>query len=197
MAGVSRQPFSRYNLIAEEYQLLAEQTTVKQGFISRLLESFELKKELEFVVKVPTHIYMDVKILIEDVSEISEYDLGKVSHADLIFFIFQDFILDIRHLDNRWDDIFRRIADAMQHVESKKNQHDTRKRSDKHHMITVYIPRPLVLRTEVLLRNLSRYKRHEYTVETLLEVVFLDFMYNYLKGDVQDGMKKFLQYLEE
>ncbi|UAL46791.1 hypothetical protein K7887_18275 [Sutcliffiella horikoshii] len=179
--------YSKYNLIEKEKAAL-EERNIFQIMINSLSE-----KRYKFEIRVPNDMYLRAQVLCDDIDQLC--DSEKVfPQRDLVEHIFLDFLDEVRKNDSNVGAIYNRVTVRTQELPLVKDQPIIPTRSTT--LVSTRIDKEDALRAEVLLEDLSYFfPKHELTVEKLIEIVYLDFLLEYMKGRRKNVIADILEYV--
>ncbi|MDC3424239.1 hypothetical protein NC797_06920 [Aquibacillus sp. 3ASR75-11] len=156
-------------------------------FVDRLFYVLTKTKKVVLKINIPSRSLFRVNILCEDVTIVGEFE-EKFTLSELTDILFKDFLDEVRKNEN-FDALYNRLK-----VRSKKKP--TIRHNDCEYEIEqegicqevkISIERSAALRGEVLLSDLTNiYPNHMFQLESLLELILLDFLIEYSKGNTRN-----------
>ncbi len=168
--------YSRLNLLEEEMSKLEE-----RGF-SKFL--FHLHGKYVYLkIYLPNKLYLRANVLIDDICELTQEEF---TLADLLLLLYQDWLLEVRK-HNNIPSMFTRLnvrdmktpSLYMNNKEVTMNKEET----EGYQEFRFRLMRKEVIRCEVLLQEIEDYyPGHPFTVESVLEILFIDFMNEFIKS---------------
>jgi hypothetical protein len=180
--------YSKYGLIQEEMLTLEE-----TGIVDRLL-SFFRERKLKFNIMVPNEFYARAEALCDDIVQMRTEDKD-YSQSELAEHIFLDFLDVVRKNDSNVGAIHNKLHVRKQELPLINENPLTPKKSST--SLIVKLNREDALRAEWLLKDLSYFvPNHKMEVDTLIEIVYLDFLLEYTKGRRKNVIKEILEYID-
>lgn len=179
--------YSRYDLVGKELASLEE----SQGFLTSLFDYLLYGRYLGFEISVPNDLYFRADILCEDIIQKSDSNFTQADLAEHVFLSFMDNVIDN---DSNVGSIYNKLNVRKQQLPLINEQPLLPTKSAT--TVKTKIHRDDVLRAEVLLKDLSYFAPgHKFDVEELIEIVYLDFLLEYVRGRRQNVIKEILEYL--
>jgi hypothetical protein len=173
--------YSRLDLLSDELSKLQNTT-----FLDRVLDILTNSKHVYVKVNLPTNIVVRANVLCEDI--MIEGNLEKkftISHLGRI--LFDDFLTAIRK-DENFDALYQKL-----NVSYSKKMSNEEEDQIGYTEVSIKLERKDALRGEVLLCDLANYyPNHTFMVESLLELIIVDFVQEYLKGNIRQPIKNIL-----
>lgn len=190
---------SRYKLVeAQLNDLLYESDTFKDRLLNKFFKFIDKHGTLRYSFMVPAAMYLRGEMLCEDFSELSE----KVfTQADLLNFLFEEFLFKIRSISNYhaiYSDLVARDNRPILLKEYTGNQ-QLLQRTDANQLVefSCVFKRKQVLRLEICLADLAElYPEKTYSVEDVLQILYIDFITAYKNGELKDVMKRIAEDLD-
>lgn len=181
--------YSQYDLIKEELQTLEN-----KGFFHRIFYSILKEKRYKFTLSVPNDLYSRAEILCDDILQMRNDD--KVyTQGQLAEHVFLDFLEEVRIHDSNVGAIYTRLDVRKKQIPIIENAPLLHTKSNTTAIIA--INREDVLRAEWLLKDLSHFRpNHGITVEHLIELVYIDFLFEYTHGRRKNVIKEILEYID-
>jgi hypothetical protein len=181
--------YSQYDLINKELQLLEN-----KSFINRLFYSLLQERRYKFTLCVPNDIYSRAEILCDDILQM-RYEDKVYSQGQLAEHIFLDFLDEVRNHDSNVGAIYTRLDVRKKQLPIIENAPLLPTRSNT--TIITTILKNDVLRAEWLLKDLSYFKpKHGITVEHLIEIVYIDFLFEYTHGRRKNVLNEILECID-
>ncbi|WP_078382324.1 hypothetical protein [Sutcliffiella halmapala] len=179
--------YSKYDLLNKEYDLPEKRSVLLKIF------NFLSGERYRFDIPVPNDMYVRADVLCDDIVHLSDHDI-QFKQSDLIEHIYFDFLDEVRRNDSNVGSIYNRITVRKQELPFINNHPIVPVRSTT--VVTVELDKEEALRAEVLLEDLSYFfPKHEWNVEKLIQVVYLDFLLEYVRGRRKNVLKEIVQYL--
>jgi len=184
----------------------------KKGFFSRFLQKrkwFEPDTVL-LELKIPHYDLVRGELFCEDITEMAAGDDEEQELTfeidDLLFLLYKDFLIQIRHYDMRA--LYEKVKNLQEKYQTKsvdlkqKNEfvweriEKTSSRGQKIVNYWIEVKKKYVLRGEVFLLDLSnKYQDVTMTVEELMSYLYRDFIYNVRKGNNDKIIREILKNL--
>jgi hypothetical protein len=193
--GVVDVQFSQVNVIEKEQQLIVSKTKNRKVF-ERFVD-FVLYRNptYTFYFGVPTYTFMRAKAFCEDVEGRIE---SEFTISDLAALLFKDFLAFLKSTNNM-EAIMKRLQSRnLSPVILKRNEHLELIFEEYRgfELITAKLSHKEALRGEFVLRDmLDLYKDHSFTLENVLEIIFMDFIDDYRRGFIKDPFSRIERYL--
>ncbi|WP_413381203.1 hypothetical protein [Alkalihalobacillus sp. 1P02AB] len=178
---------------------LIDKELKQNSFLSRIFES----RNVHVKLMLPNDIYFRAKVLCEDVYNMTDKHF---TLDNLVQMLWNDFLSDvIAKQDIKY--IYKLLLDydrgttnvrLEQYNEQKVEDvplYPVRKRVDKaeHEIFYCRLPRKDVLRGEVMLSDIDKvYPNHHLKMERVLEILLIDFIEKYEKGEAKSIIKELL-----
>lgn len=189
--------YSSADLLKDELGLIGS-----QDFISRFLNKVNKTSSVLFTIQVPKNSFLRAAVLCEDIQELSELPFVQ---NDLLNLLYNDFLIYAKkHPDPRA--IFNLLTSLEQSGKEQRLQQQNKSvfkmihqdsRQDKVEM-QLRMRRKVALRGEVLLADMEEVQPdHGYTLERIFELLYIDFIEQFRKGNTADAMNKIIALLEE
>jgi hypothetical protein len=177
----TQRSYSQLDLLSDELSKLQNTT-----FLDRILDILTNSKHVYLKITLPTNIVVRANVLCEDI--MIEGNLEKkftISHLGSI--LFDDFLKAIRK-DENFDMLYQKL-----NVSYSKKMSNEEEDQIGYTEVTIRLERKDALRGEVLLCDLANYyPNHTFMLESLLELIIVDFVQEYLKGNVRQPIKNIL-----
>jgi len=184
----------------------------KKGFFSRFLQKrkwFE-PDTVHLELKIPHYDLVRGELFCEDITEMAAGDDEEQELTfeidDLLFLLYKDFLIQIRHYDMRA--LYEKVKNLQEKYQTKsvdlkqKNEfvweriEKTSSRGQKIVNYWIEVKKKYVLRGEVFLLDLSnKYQDVTMTVEELMSYLYRDFIYNVRKGNNDKIIREILKNL--
>ncbi|CRH65982.1 Uncharacterised protein [Chlamydia trachomatis] len=189
--------YSQANLINEELSLIGS-----TNFIGKMLHKMNKSSMILLSIKVPLNSYLRAEVFCEDIQDLSEMSFDQ---KDLLTLLYEDFLYEgkrnpdlkkifkvlntLEHesgktavLEKKTDSIFKLIH---------KEQHEELQ------PLHLRVRRKYALRGEVLLADLEEdHPNHGFTIERVIELLYMDFIDKLRKGDNTEAMNTILRILD-
>ncbi|MGR0121623.1 hypothetical protein [Bacillus halotolerans] len=167
-----------------------------QQFFSCFTNSFEEQATCKYEFLVPNTEYLRGEVLCEDVSEELE---AQFTQADLMDILFEELITNIRQTNNH-SEIYSKLESIDRRTEilllNDPWQLDDTEMGG-YTLLECGIKRKRALRLEVFLADLAvLFPEKKYTVESVLQILYLDFIYHYRTGNITNIMQEILDLYE-
>jgi hypothetical protein len=162
---------------------------------------------------IPSPIYFRGEIFCEDIEELSEQSF---THSDLLNLLYHDFLIYVQKNHNL-EQMYNLLSEREQRISSPLVQQKKielihegeksllslpsirQKSPSKHPKVKVLqyqLKRKLALRGEVFLSDLAEvYPEHPFTLERVLEIIYIDFIEKFKKGENKEAIVNILAYL--
>ncbi|WP_066415233.1 hypothetical protein [Sutcliffiella cohnii] len=186
---MSRQQYSRLDLIGEELMKLQDKK-ITDKIISFLINT---SKYVYVKLDIPADLYVRANVLCDDIETLSEEEFDQ---NRLLSILYDDFLRENRMKEALFQ-LYQRLTVHDRRAPSIKGLyeiHNQRIENDEYYELTVRIKRKEALRGEVLLSDLSNvYPKHPYTLEMVLETIYIDFLNDIKKGGNYKAVKELLK----
>jgi len=182
--------YSRLDLIQEELAKLENKTFLEKAF-HMLLST----KHVYLTIKIPSHFIVRANVLCEDITVIGELE-KKFHFSDLVCTLFEDFLTAVRKEEN-FDSLYKRLLVRNQNkVEIQHKEGIYIEEGEGLVDVKVRLERRDALRGEVVLSDLTNlYPTHTFQLESLLELILVDFLIEYQRGTTKNVVKNILDKL--
>lgn len=189
--------YSQANLIDEEISLIKS-----NNFIGKMLHKMNKTSVILLSIQVPLNSYLRAEIFCEDIQDLSEMpfsqnDLMKLLYEDFLYFakinpdpkkMFK--LLSTLERESGKDAILERQTDSIFKL-IHKYQHQELETLD------LRMRRKYALRGEVLLADLEEHHpNHGYTIERVIELLYMDFIDTFRKGNNAEAVQKIIKLLD-
>ncbi|MFD4819627.1 hypothetical protein [Peribacillus butanolivorans] len=189
--------YSQANLIDEELSLIGS-----TNFIGKMLHKMNKSSIILLSVEVPLNSYLRAEVFCEDIQDITETPFDQ---RTLLTLLYEDFLYEakinpdlkkifkvltrLEHesgktavLEKKTDSIFKLIH-KEQHMELKS--------------LDVRMRRKYALRGEIILADMEdAHPNHGYTIERVLELLYMDFIDAFRKGNNTEVIQKIIKLLD-
>lgn len=179
--GFTLRAFSERNLIARE---------MKSNLISKIFSSFNIHLKLF----LPRDIYFRAQVLCEDVEDITGESFEIDNLVEMLLIDFLDEVIKYQNIKEIYKlllDYDRgttniRLIHYQEHKAEEVPLYPMRKKSDEYEEYYCKVKRKLALRGEVMLQDIAMiYPNHPFTLERVLEILLIDFIIKYRKGEAK------------
>ncbi|MFJ7941118.1 hypothetical protein ACIQYG_21885 [Peribacillus sp. NPDC096622] len=189
--------YSQANLIDEELSLIKS-----NNFIGKMLHKMNKTSVILLSIQVPLNSYLRAEIFCEDIQDLSEMpfsqnDLMKLLYEDFLYFakinpdpkkMFK--LLSTLERESGKDAILEKQTDSIFKL-IHKDQHQELE------TLELRMRRKYALRGEVLLADLEEHHpNHGYTIERVIELLYMDFIDTFRKGDNTEAVQKIIKLLD-
>ncbi|WP_209124454.1 hypothetical protein [Alkalihalobacillus sp. BA299] len=190
---MERVKYSKLDLIGNELTKLKDKTFAEKA-LSFLLFS---GKNVHLKIYIPNDLYLRAEVFCDDIRELSEDEFDQ---NILLGILYEDFLRVNRAKESLFN-LYRRLTVHEKKSPSIKGLHiDDYYHDDPYedtHELTVRIQRKEALRGEVLLSDLSNfYPDHPFTLEMVLETIYIDFLEDIKKDGSHKAVKELLKRME-
>jgi len=204
--------YSKANLLGSSFHSNSGNTGTFIKAVNLLSQKFDVR----FRIDIPYSVYLRGETFCDDIQELSG---EKFTNGDLIKILYHDFVMyiikkpDLKRvyqlLMERYDRIYnvqkpRRLEIIPYNTPEKLIINDQRGTStydledDDYVTLKVYLSKKYALRGEVVLADLAEiYPDHPFTLEKVLEIIYIDFVEKFRRGELQDAVVNILNFLEE
>lgn len=189
--------YSQANLIDEELSLIRS-----NNFIGKMLHKMNKTSVILLSIHVPLNSYLRAEIFCEDIQDLSEMpfsqnDLMKLLYEDFLYFAKKNpdpkkmfKMLTTLERESGKDTVLEKQTDSIFKL-IHKDQHQELETLD------IRMRRKYALRGEVLLADLEEdHPNHGYTIERVIELLYMDFIDKLRKGDNTEAMNTILRILD-
>ena len=191
--------YSQANLLKDELSSLEH----RGSFIGRVIHQMNKNTSIFFTFNVPKSLFLRAEILCEDIEELSEMYF---SQNTLINLLYKDFLTFARKKPDP-----RAHFNLLCSLEGKAGKESYLQKQNAHTFKMVYeqthqeikemkiqLKRKIALRGEVLLADMEEVQpQHGYTLEKIFELLYVDFIDTFRKGDSTETLNKLLKLLED
>lgn len=180
--------YSRLDLIQEELAKLEN-----KSFLDRALHILLSTKHVYLTIQIPSQLIVRANVLCEDITIIGELE-KKFHISDLVCVLFNDFLNVVRKEEN-FDSLYNRLQVRNQKkLEIHQKKYTFYEETDGLADVKVRVERRDALRGEVVLSDLANlYPSHTFQLESLLELILIDFLIEYQRGTTRNVVKNILE----
>lgn len=180
--------YSRLDLIQEELSKLEN-----KSFLDRALHILLSSKHVYLTIQLPSHLVVRANVLCEDITIIGDLE-KKFQLSDLGSVLFTDFLNVVRKEEN-FDSLYKRLQVRNQNkLEIHQKEVTYYEESEGLTDVRIRLERRDALRGEVVLSDLANlYPTHTFQLESLLELILVDFLIEYQKGTTKNTVKNILE----
>lgn len=190
--------YSRANLLNEELSLIGH-----TDFIGKMLYKMNKSSTVLLTIKVPKNLYLRAEVFCEDIQDLSEMTFIQ---NDLMNLLYDEFLT---YAKNNPDPraLFNLIVSLDQQSGKeasmeKQNEFVFKLVHKEVHQemipLNLRLRRKYALRGEVLLADMDEVQpQHGYTLERVFELIYIDFIDKFRKGNNNDSIKNILALLGE
>lgn len=188
--------YSSADLLKDELSLIGS-----QDFLGKMINRINKSSSVLLTIQVPKNMFLRAAVLCDDIQELSEMNFNQ---NDLMKLLYNDFLLYAKkHPDPR--SIFGLLSSLEKAGKDKKLQQQGTVFKMVHQELQqekiplqVRTPRKVALRGEILLADMDEVQPgHGYTLERVLELVYIDFIDAIRKGSSADAVNKILSLLDQ
>lgn len=179
--------------LENEYLNLKKEKTSFFSFI-RYSFSSPQTKSYEISFKVPRYLYMRATTLCEDIEE----ELDEVFNIeDLAEILYLDFLEFVKL--NEINAVYKKVRDAQPAEYAVYQNNEIKSKSIREgyqvtEKITTPLPYRMILKGEFLLHDmLEVYPKHTFTLEKILEILFIDYIEEYRMGHIEQPIENILK----
>jgi len=190
--------YSSANLLEDELSSIGV-----SDFLNKLLYKLNKNSSVLLNINIPLNLYLRVEIFCEDIQDLSEIAFNQ---NDLMNLLYEDFLLFAKKNPNP-KAVFKLLT-SLDHVGGKecslepqgesifKLVHIEQRQSMQ--KLQIKMKRKLALRGEVLLADIEEVQpEHGYTLERVLELLYIDFIDKFRKGDNETAINNILSLLSD
>jgi hypothetical protein len=187
---MNRVKYSHLDLIGCELTKLNDRTFADKA-LSFLLYS---GKNIHLKIYLPYEIHLRAEVFCDDIRELSEESF---TQNDLLGILYEDFLRENRAKESLFN-LYRRLNVHEKKSPSIKglyiNEDEQEELYENVYEVTMRIKRKEALRGEVLLSDLSNfYPEHPFTLEMVLETIYIDFIEDIKKDGSHKAVKELLK----
>jgi hypothetical protein len=189
--------YSQANLIDEELSLIGS-----TNFIGKMLHKMNKSSMILLSIEVPLNSYLRAEVFCEDIQDITETPFDQ---RTLLTLLYEDFLYEAK-INPDLKKIFK-VLTRLEHESGKtavlekktdsifklihKEQHEELK------PLHVRMRRKYALRGEIILADMEEsYPNHGFTIERVLELLYMDFIDAFRKGDTTEVIQKIIKLLD-
>lgn len=189
--------YSQLDLIGQELKKIQSNQKGKD-FFSKVLDGLLVKKYVNLNIKLEPEVLVRSQGLCYDLSRELE---STFSQADLLQVLYGDFLFYVRRNYDNLPQILQWLVTRDITPPAIEDYSDQTPNiycgDDELTTISITMGREEALRGEHLCFDLEEVEtNHHFTLESLLSIVFTDFVEQYRKGNVKNAAKKILKYVE-
>lgn len=190
--------YSRANLMAEELSLINS-----SDFIGRMLHRMNKSSSVLLQIEVPLNLYLRAEVFCEDIQELSEMSFDQ---NVLINLLYNDFLLyakknpDPRAIFRMLTSLDQKAGKEQQLQQQGQNVFKMMHREVQKEMTVLQLRmrRKFALRGEILLADMEEVQPgHGYTLERVFELLYIDFIEKFRKGDNAAALNQIIALLDE
>lgn len=190
--------YSRANLLNEELSLIGH-----TDFIGKMLYKMNKNSTVLLSIQVPKNLYLRAEVFCEDIQELSEMSFLQ---NDLMNLLYDEFLTyaknnpDPRALFNLIVSLDQQSGKEASMEKQSESVFKLVHKEVHQEMIplNLRLRRKYALRGEVLLADMDEVQpQHGYTLERVFELIYIDFIDKFRKGNNNDSIKNILALLGE
>jgi hypothetical protein len=190
--------YSQVDLLKEELSIIGS-----SDFFGRFLQKVNKTSSVLLMIDVPKNLFLRAEVFCEDIQDLSEMPF---SQNDLINLLYNDFLTYAKKNPNPRA-LFRMLTSLDQ--QAGKDTHLAKQgesvfklihKDVRQEMKTLQLRmrRKFALRGEVLLADMEEVQpQHGYTLERVFELLYVDFIDKFRKGDNAAAIKNILSLLDD
>ena len=190
--------YSRADLLKEELALIGS-----SDFFGRFLQKVNKTSSVLFTIEIPLNLFLRAEVFCEDIQDLA--DMPFVQN-DLINLLYNDFLTYAKK--NPDPHALFRLLTSLDQQAGKDARLEKQGGSvfklihkDVHQemkILQLRMRRKFALRGEVLLADMEEFQPgHGYTLERVFELLYIDFIDKFRKGDNSAAIKNILALLED
>jgi hypothetical protein len=190
--------YSRADLLKEELALIGS-----SDFLGRFLQKVNKTSSVLFTIEIPLNLFLRAEVFCEDIQDLA--DMPFVQN-DLINLLYNDFLTYAKK--NPDPHALFRLLTSLDQQAGKDARLEKQGGSvfklihkDVHQemkILQLRMRRKFALRGEVLLADMEEFQPgHGYTLERVFELLYIDFIDKFRKGDNSAAIKNILALLED
>ena len=173
-----------------------------KDFIGKMINRINKSSTVLLTIQVPKNVFLRAAVLCDDIQELSELQFEQ---NDLINLLFNDFLLYAKkHPDPgalfsllsslEHSGKIKRLQQQDQSVFKMIHQEPHQEKVEMH----LRMRRKVALRGEILLADLEEVQpNHGYTLERIFELLYIDFIDKFRKGNSANSVDKILSLLDQ
>jgi hypothetical protein len=190
--------YSRADLLKEELALIGS-----SDFLGRFLQKVNKTSSVLFTIEIPLNLFLRAEVFCEDIQDLAEMPFVQ---NDLINLLYNDFLTYAKK--NPDPHALFRLLTSLDQQAGKDARLEKQGGSvfklihkDVHQemkILQLRMRRKFALRGEVLLADMEEFQPgHGYTLERVFELLYIDFIDKFRKGDNSAAIKNILALLED
>jgi hypothetical protein len=190
--------YSRADLLKEELALIGS-----SDFFGRFLQKVNKTSSVLFTIEIPLNLFLRAEVFCEDIQDLAEMPFVQ---NDLINLLYNDFLTYAKK--NPDPHALFRLLTSLDQQAGKDARLEKQGGSvfklihkDVHQemkILQLRMRRKFALRGEVLLADMEEFQPgHGYTLERVFELLYIDFIDKFRKGDNSAAIKNILALLED
>lgn len=189
--------YSQANLINEELSLIGS-----TNFIGKMLHKMNKSSMILLSIEVPLNSYLRAEIFCEDIQDISEMPFDQKT---LLMLLFEDFLYEAKinpdlkkifkvltRLENECGKtaVLERKTDSIFKLIHKEEHEELQP-------LHIRMRRKYALRGEIILADMEEtHPNHGFTIERVLELLYMDFIDAFRKGDNTEAIRKIIKLVD-
>jgi hypothetical protein len=190
--------YSRANFLDEELSLIGS-----SDFLGKLLHKMNKSSIVLLSIDVPLNLYLRAEVFCEDIQELSNMPFVQ---NDLMNLLYNDFLLfakknpDPRALFRLLTSLDQQAGKDAQLEKQKESVFKLIHKNKNQDMTTLHLRmrRKYALRGEVMLCDMEEVQpEHGYTLEKVMELLYIDFIDKFRKGNHADAVENILRLLDD
>jgi hypothetical protein len=188
--------YSRADLLKDELSLIGA-----KDFLGLVFKQINKTSTVLLTIEVPKNLYFRAEILCDDIEELS--GMAFIQN-DLMNLLYNDFLIyakknpDPRAIFNLLSSLEPSGKDT-QLLQQGENVYKMVTQESKQEMIALHLRmrRKVALRGEVLLADMEEVQpQHGYTLERIFELLYIDFIDKFRKGNSADAINNIIKLLD-
>lgn len=181
--------YSKYDLLGQVEKQLSDEPPRLWELIGRAIKP----RSLPFSFYVPNDLYLRGKVLCDDVNKMTETQ-KELTQCMLVEYLFSiEFMYRVRR--NTAYELFIKIINREKQLPLERDNPIIFSRSMS--QVETKIHKDDIYRAEVFLKDVEYHSQHNFTVERLINVIYQDFLIEYLRGRRSYILEELIVYMDD
>lgn len=190
--------FSRANLLQDELEQIRN-----SNYLGKLMHRFQKNTNVYFRIEIPNNLFLRGEVFCDDIQELAEM---KFTQNDLMNLLYNDFLTyakkhpEPRAILNLLISLERSGKSSELEQQQVKSVFKLVHRDVQLEMksVPIVMRRKSALRGEILLADMEEvHPNHGYTLERVFELIYIDFIQKFRKGDNAAALSNILALLND
>lgn len=180
----------------------SERNLIQKEMTSNIFAKIFTSSNIHLKLLIPNDVFFRAQVLCDDVEVMTESRFRLNNLVEMLLIDFLDEVIKYQNIKAIYSLLIEydqgtpniRLLHYQKRNVEEVPLYPIRKKSDDYEEYYCKIDRKLALRAEVMLHDIAQlYPQHPFTVERVLEVLLIDFIEKYRKGEAQTLINDFIK----